>query len=204
MGRRKPRNIKIREDRLSKIDGTKMEVAIWLLAKGKVEDRTQRSQPAPPASDEVNNLQLMTWWGCRAPIRRRPRDDARRFWAAWCWRLAAALVTLLVSRKRQSPVMESVELRFGVDVSENAVWGVLGCISGLPTAARRWCWSLSVMPTVFAIICAPSLGTIGILRAHLRGLLPGVRLEPVEPATPTYMASGGAAALGWSSPAAAQ
>ncbi len=54
MGRRKPRNIKIREDRLSKLDGTKMEVAIWLLARGKVEDRTRRSQPAPPARDEVN------------------------------------------------------------------------------------------------------------------------------------------------------
>ena len=54
MGRRKPRNIKIREDRLSKLDGTKMEVAIWLLAKGKVEDRTQRVQPAPPTSDAVN------------------------------------------------------------------------------------------------------------------------------------------------------
>jgi hypothetical protein len=54
MGRRKERNIKIREDRLSKLDGAKMEVAIWLLAKGKVEDRTQRSQPAPPTSDEVN------------------------------------------------------------------------------------------------------------------------------------------------------
>jgi hypothetical protein len=55
MGRRKPRSIKIREDRLSKLDGTKMEVAIWLLARGKVEDRTQRVQPAPPASDEVNS-----------------------------------------------------------------------------------------------------------------------------------------------------
>jgi hypothetical protein len=54
MGRRKERNIKIREDRLSQIDVTKMEVAIWLLAKGKVEDRTQRSQPAPPASQGVN------------------------------------------------------------------------------------------------------------------------------------------------------
>jgi hypothetical protein len=54
MGRRKQRNIKIREDRLSKLDGTKMEVAIWLLAKGKVEDRTRRSQPTPPATDEVN------------------------------------------------------------------------------------------------------------------------------------------------------
>jgi hypothetical protein len=54
MGRRKPHSIKIREDRLSKLDGTKMEVAIWLLARGKVEDRTQRSQPAPPARDDVN------------------------------------------------------------------------------------------------------------------------------------------------------
>lgn len=53
MGRRKQRNIKIREDRLSELDGTKMEVAIWLLAKGKVEDRTRRSQPAPPAGEEI-------------------------------------------------------------------------------------------------------------------------------------------------------
>jgi hypothetical protein len=55
MGRRKPRNIKIREDRLSKLDGTKMEVAIWLLAKGKVEDRTQRAGPPPPTKDEAHS-----------------------------------------------------------------------------------------------------------------------------------------------------
>jgi hypothetical protein len=54
MGRRKPHSIRIREERLSKLDGTRMEVAIWLLARRKVEDRTQRSQPAPLASDEVN------------------------------------------------------------------------------------------------------------------------------------------------------
>lgn len=54
MGRRKARNIRIREDRLSQIDTTKFEVAIWLLAKGKVEDRTQRSQPAPPTKKGVN------------------------------------------------------------------------------------------------------------------------------------------------------
>jgi len=56
MGRRKPHSIKIREDRLSKLDETKMEVAIWLLAKGKVEDRTQRSQPVPPAGEEVKTV----------------------------------------------------------------------------------------------------------------------------------------------------
>jgi hypothetical protein len=53
MGRRKPHKIRIREDRLSQIDTTKMEVAIWLLAKKKVEDRTQRSQPSPPAREGV-------------------------------------------------------------------------------------------------------------------------------------------------------
>jgi hypothetical protein len=55
MGRRKPHKIVIREDRLSKLDGTKMEVAIWLLARGKVEDRTRRSQPAPPTKGEANS-----------------------------------------------------------------------------------------------------------------------------------------------------
>jgi hypothetical protein len=54
MGRRKPHKITIREDRLSKLEGTRMEVAIWLLAKKKVEDRTQRSQPTPPPRDGVN------------------------------------------------------------------------------------------------------------------------------------------------------
>jgi hypothetical protein len=54
MGQRKPRKIRIREDRLSQIDTTKFEVAIWLLAKGKVEDRTQRSQPAPPTKSAAN------------------------------------------------------------------------------------------------------------------------------------------------------
>lgn len=58
MGRRKPHSIKIREDRLSKLDGTKMEVAIWLLARGKVEDRTQRSQPAPPRNDKAKTLSV--------------------------------------------------------------------------------------------------------------------------------------------------
>jgi hypothetical protein len=54
MGRRKPHNIKIREDRLSQLDVTKLEVAIWLLARGRVEARTQRSQPTPPSTDEAN------------------------------------------------------------------------------------------------------------------------------------------------------
>lgn len=61
MGRRKPHKIRIRSERLDSLDETKMEVAIWLLAKKAVEDRTQRSQPSPPrentngkSSDNVN------------------------------------------------------------------------------------------------------------------------------------------------------
>ncbi len=55
MGRRKPHKLKIREERLDKLDETKMEVAIWLLAKGKVEDRTRRSQPGPPKREGVDS-----------------------------------------------------------------------------------------------------------------------------------------------------
>ena len=51
MGQRKAHRIRVREDRLDKLDETKMEVAIWLLARGVVEDRTQRSQPSPPVRD---------------------------------------------------------------------------------------------------------------------------------------------------------
>lgn len=53
MGRRKPHKIRVREERLEKLDATKFEVAIWLLAKGIVEDRTRRSQPKPAKHEEV-------------------------------------------------------------------------------------------------------------------------------------------------------
>jgi hypothetical protein len=52
MGRRKPHKINIREQRLERLDTTKFEVAVWLLARGVVEDRTRRSQPAPARHEE--------------------------------------------------------------------------------------------------------------------------------------------------------
>lgn len=94
------------------------------------------------------------------------------------------LVTLLIDRGRRVPLMESVELRFGADVSENAVWGVLGCISGLPTRSQVMLELVGDADGIRHYLHAEP-GTIGILRAHLRGLLPGVRLEAVEPATAT-------------------
>jgi hypothetical protein len=93
--------------------------------------------------------------------------------------LGGVLSGLLIDRRRVG-VMESVELRFGEDVSESAVWGVLGSISGLP---------MSVVVVLEVVGDADGIrhylhaerATIDVLRAHLRGLLPGVRLEPVEP-----------------------
>lgn len=58
MGKRKPHKIKIREERLDSLDTTKFEVAIWLLAKGIVEDRTQRSQPKPAKHEEVVDQEI--------------------------------------------------------------------------------------------------------------------------------------------------
>jgi hypothetical protein len=95
----------------------------------------------------------------------------------------AALSALLVGRRRRV-VMEAVELRFGPDVSEGAVWGVLGSISGLPTRTQVVLELVGDADGIRHYLRAEP-ATIEILRAHLRGLLPGVRLEPVELDTPS-------------------
>lgn len=71
MGRRKSHRIRIREERLERLDETKMEVAIWLLAKKAVEDRTQRSRPAPPKREGVNIPSVR-------PVDTSERSDTRK------------------------------------------------------------------------------------------------------------------------------
>lgn len=89
-------------------------------------------------------------------------------------------VVVMVDRRRQAPALETVELRFPPDVEEDAVWGVLGTLSGLPTATRV---VLEVVGDGDGIrhFLRAERATIDVLRSHFRGLLPGVRLEPVEP-----------------------
>jgi hypothetical protein len=93
--------------------------------------------------------------------------------------LGGVLAGLIYDRGRQAHDMETVELRFPSDVSENAVWGVLGGISGLPTRTRV---VLELVGDVAGIryYLRVERATLDMLRAHLRGLLPGVRLEPVK------------------------
>jgi hypothetical protein len=109
--------------------------------------------------------------------------------------LGGALSALLIDRRRRAPACESAELRFAPDVSENAVWGVLGGISGLPI---RTLVVLELVGDADGIrhYLRAEPATIEILRAHLRGLLPGVRLEPTEPDTPSVWRA--AARVRWS------
>jgi hypothetical protein len=108
--------------------------------------------------------------------------------------VGAALSALLVDRRRRVRVMETVELRFGSDISEGAVWGLLGCISGLPTRTQVVMELVGDSDGIRHYLRAER-ATIEILRAHLRGLLPGVRLEPVESVTPNRWRT--AARLRW-------
>lgn len=110
--------------------------------------------------------------------------------------LAGVLAGFLARVWRQDRVMEAVELRFSPDLSENAVWGMLGGISGLPTKSRV---ILEVVGDGNGIrhYLRAERATIDMLRSHMRGLLPGVRLEPVE-ATETTSSWKKAVRVRWS------
>ncbi|HYB28626.1 MAG TPA: hypothetical protein VEF89_18575, partial [Solirubrobacteraceae bacterium] len=99
---------------------------------------------------------------------------------------AAAVVT--VAGRRQTRLLETVELRFGPDVSEDAVWGVLGAMSGLPHHTLVLLELVADAEGIRHYLRAEHQ-TVEIVRAHLRGLLPGVRLETAEPATASWRAA---------------
>jgi hypothetical protein len=79
---------------------------------------------------------------------------------------------------RQDAVMETVELRFSPDLGENAVWGMLGGISGLPTKSQVVLEVVGDGDEGIRHFLRAEKATIDMLRSHMRGLLPGVRLEP--------------------------
>lgn len=89
-------------------------------------------------------------------------------------------VVVMADRCRQAPALETVELRFAPDVKEDAVWGVLGTLSGLPTSTQVVLEVVGDGDGIRHFLRAERT-TIDVLRSHFRGLLPGVRLEPVEP-----------------------
>jgi len=50
--RRRDKHIKVRGKRLSELDDTKLALAIWLLAREVVIDRTERPQPVPKSESD--------------------------------------------------------------------------------------------------------------------------------------------------------
>ncbi len=109
--------------------------------------------------------------------------------------LFAGITGFLAYVLRQDPDMEAVELRFPPDVSENAVWGMLGGISGLPTKSRVVLEVIGDGDGIRHYLRAER-ATIDMLRSHMRGLLPGVRLEPAGADAPTQWKK--AARVRWS------
>jgi hypothetical protein len=53
--RRREKRIKVRGKRLDQLDDTKLALAIWLLSREVVIDRTERAQPVPKSgSDDID------------------------------------------------------------------------------------------------------------------------------------------------------
>jgi hypothetical protein len=105
------------------------------------------------------------------------------------------LLTLITWRERTPRDLQSVRLRFGTDVTVEAVRALLGGISGLPRGAAV---TLEVVASEHQIIHqlhAPA-SVIETLRGQLRGVLTSLRLEPLDSKPSVAWSAGGR--LHWS------
>lgn len=92
--------------------------------------------------------------------------------------LASGLLTVISWQERRELKLKSVRLRFGNDVSAEAVEAVLSGISGLPRRAQVILEVLADENGITHRLHAPA-GTLELLRSQLRGVLPGVRFDPL-------------------------
>jgi hypothetical protein len=118
-------------------------------------------------------------------------------WLAGLVLIPGGLFGWVAGRGRRYEDVELVELRFPADVKGDALWGVLAGMSGLPASARI---ALEVVGDREGIrhFLRADAATVEMLRSHLRGLLPGVRLEvSVDDASSRWRV---AARLRWSGP----
>lgn len=71
--RRRDKRIKVRGKRLNQLDDTKLALAVWLLSREVVIDRTERQQPLPKSdSDDLNKAAHQA-----ASEMGQPRADAK-------------------------------------------------------------------------------------------------------------------------------
>lgn len=93
--------------------------------------------------------------------------------------VTGGLVAALAHNQRQPRPMQTVELRFGSDVTSGAVEAALAGIAGLRANSRVMLDLVGDAEGIRYLLHAPS-ATIDTIRAHLRGVLPSARLDAVE------------------------
>src|ERR1700722_2313251 len=100
-----------------------------------------------------------------------------------CLLVAVVLLGGITYQEAHRP-SSSVRLRFGADVTPQAVTSLLAGIAGLPHSASV---RLEVRADERGVVhyLHASTGTIELLRSRLRGSLPSLRLQPVELPGPT-------------------
>jgi hypothetical protein len=91
---------------------------------------------------------------------------------------ASGLLTVISWQERHALQLQSVGLRFGSDVSAEAVEAVLSGLSGLPHRAVVILEVVADAEGISHQLHAPA-STLELLRSQLRGVLPSVRFDPL-------------------------
>jgi hypothetical protein len=92
--------------------------------------------------------------------------------------VACGLLTFIAWQEQRPAQLQSLDLRFGADVSAEAVEAVLGGISGLPRRSTVIFELAADERGISHRLHAPA-GTLELLRGQLRGVMPGLRFDPL-------------------------
>lgn len=93
--------------------------------------------------------------------------------------LGIAMYGGIAWRERPERSLQTVELRFGTDVTADAVQSMLACVAGLPSNAIVLLDAVADENGIKHFLRA-SQQTLDTLRSQWRGVLPSLRMDPVE------------------------
>lgn len=92
---------------------------------------------------------------------------------------SGALLGLVAVRNRRPERLQTLELRFGGDVTTGAVEAALAGIAGLPIRSQVVLDVVADRDGIRHRLHAPA-ATIDVIKGHLRGVLPSARLDAVD------------------------
>jgi hypothetical protein len=109
------------------------------------------------------------------------------------------LLGVIAVRERPRRSLQTVELRFGMDVTAEAVQAMLGCIGGLPSNAVVVFDVVAGEDGIRHLLHAPQQ-TLDTLRGQWRGVLPSLRLDAPADIPPVEWSGGALVRLSGSHP----